>query len=407
MLLPGSLLLAQSSSAYTRYGIGDLDYSYSSRTLAMGGSGVSLNDAGYISDLNPAGINGLKRTRLELAVKYNGMFLSNSRKSTYYGKADFGGFAFGFPVSEEYGVGAVLGIVPYSTVSYNVSESVTSQNTIGGVSTNHTVSYEGTGGLSKLFVGTSYKLPFGLSIGASLDYYFGNINYISSVNFSDLTNGSAEYTRKYQPKGMGTTIGIISPDLSSAVGGSISDLKIGLSAVIIPELNTDTLLISKSNTRTDTIAHHSVGMQIPVRVAGGLSFLLKEKYLFNIDVNYQPWSQFKFNENTSPYLRDAFRVSAGFEYQPKNEMGSSFWEQIKLRAGLSFEETQYKINNQGINKIAVSGGFSLPVSAQNTIDVSLQYAIRGTTNSNLLKENVFTAGFGISLGDIWFIRHSK
>ena len=80
---------------------------------------------------------------------------------------------------------------------------------------------------------------------------------------------------------------------------------------------------------------------------------------------------------------------------------------IIWRAGLSFEQTQYLVNNEGINQYSISGGFSLPVSTANTLDLGLQYAIRGTTDPGLYKENILKLYFTISLGDIWFIREEK
>jgi hypothetical protein len=106
-------------------------------------------------------------------------------------------------------------------------------------------------------------------------------------------------------------------------------------------------------------------------------------------------------------------VSAGVEYRATRELGSNFWDQIILRGGLSYEQTQYFVdpNNTGtrtgINQFSVFGGFSLPLSYANTIDIGLQYTSRGTTDASLIKENGFRIAFGISLGDIWFLRDEK
>jgi hypothetical protein len=110
-------------------------------------------------------------------------------------------------------------------------------------------------------------------------------------------------------------------------------------------------------------------------------------------------------------------ISAGTEYRPIRELGASFWNQIILRGGLSYEQTQYVINNTGINQLAVYGGFSVPLSYANTIDIGVQYSTRGTTKvlpvsgSNdfipLNKESGFRIAIGLSLGDIWFVREEK
>ena len=43
----------------------------------------------------------------------------------------------------------------------------------------------------------------------------------------------------------------------------------------------------------------------------------------------------------------------------------------------------------------------------NTIDIGLQYSIRGQVDNSLVKENNFKLAVGISLGDIWFLRDEK
>jgi len=88
-------------------------------------------------------------------------------------------------------------------------------------------------------------------------------------------------------------------------------------------------------------------------------------------------------------------------------LGSTFWEQMVWRAGLSFEQTQYQINGTGINQYSVGGGFGLPMGSENSLDISIQYSTRGTTESNLLKEDRITLNLGFSLGEVWFIRQEK
>jgi hypothetical protein len=85
----------------------------------------------------------------------------------------------------------------------------------------------------------------------------------------------------------------------------------------------------------------------------------------------------------------------------------SYWEQIMLRFGLSYEESQYTYFGNDINQYSVFGGFSLPLSYENTIDFGVEYSIRGTTEANLLKENFLRINLGLSFGDIWFQRYEK
>jgi hypothetical protein len=394
-------IIAQSSSSFSRLGVGDPVYSYSGRRLGMGELGTSLADMDFINSLNPAGWNRLRRTRVELGISYNGVSISDNNASGFTSETEFNGFTLGFPVSSQYGVGFAAGIIPYSNVSYRASEDVESL-------TNYNIEYEGRGGLSKIFFGSSFTLPFNLSVGAALDYYFGNLNYFSRTNFEGDDNFDSEYKRSYSPYGLGTTFGLISPDFAELFGfGSISDLRLGFAGSYIGSMRADTVLESSTTMFRDTLGAGIVDLRIPLRYSVGLSFVLNSNYLFVFDYMHQGMEGYRFNNIQSANLRNATKLSAGFEYKPTREPGDSFLEQIILRLGLSFEELPYVINGTGIDELSVSGGFSLPITFENTLDIGIQYASRGTKDNGLFREDRIRLNLGISLGDIWFIRQDK
>lgn len=396
-------IISQTGSVYTRYGLGDMEYSYSARRLAMGNLGSAVSDYENIGILNPASWNGIKRTRMEFDLSYRGTFLSDGNLKKYHGKADFNGFTFAVPVSQQYGITAVLGLVPFTNINYEISQRINDIN-IG----NYTVQFTGNGGLSKLFLGSSYILPFNFAVGATFDYYFGNLDYNTSLTYENSQLRASEYTRNYKPSGIGSTVGIISSDISSFLGtSSISDLKIGVALNYIGSLSTDTSLISTSVVGEDTIGTDNIDMEIPFRLTTGISFLLNKKFLLSLDYSFQQWSNYKFDNRKSAFLRNSFKLSSGFEYRPIRELGDTFWELFFWRAGLSFERTPYIVNGEGIDEFSVSGGFSLPMSPGNFIDVGIMYGMRGLYNTGLFKEDFIRMNVAISLGDIWFIRTEK
>lgn len=398
-------LMAQRSSSYSRFGIGDLEYSYSSRKLGMGLLGVAVADKNHISNVNPASYNKLARTRIEFNLAYNGVFLSGDNESSYFAETDFRGFTFGFPVSEDYGIGVAMGIIPYSRISYAAIQEFESPDPSVG---SYDITYEGKGGLSSIFLGTSYRLPFDFSIGATLDYYFGNLNYFSKINFDGNSGIPAEYERSVRPTGFGSTVGFISPNLSTLFAeDSLLDIRLGGSMVFISNLNTDTLLTSRSSVLVDTVANGNTLMEVPLRISGGLTVQFASQYLLTFDYTFQPWTEFKLGAKKGDNLQDSYKISAGFEYTPMQELGQTFWEQIVWRAGLSFERTPYIFNGTGIDQYSVAGGFSLPISRENLLDFGVQYSLRGTNDQNLIKENFIKLSLGISFGELWFLRFEK
>ena len=403
LLLLTNLSVAQRTSTYTRYGVGDIYYSYSARTLSMGHSGTAMLNSDYVEVLNPASWSSLSKVRFELSFAYDELRLSNSGETKYYGDGLFKGVTFGFPISEVHRIALAFGVVPYSRINYEVSE-----NIIDSVTGNYNTTYLGKGGLSKIFIGSTYQLPGELLIGATLEYYFGNIKYTSKLAFENTTYFPSEYELNYAPKGFGTTIGLITPDLSGLLDSSlISNLRLGLSTNIVGKLNTDTSFVSTSSSLVDTISTGKTKMEVPLRLNLGLHITFVNVYNIAVDYFYQPWTEFKLSEINQSNLSDVHRISLGFEYRPQRVPGVSFWEQIMFRAGLSYEMSQYNFNGNELKQYSVFGGFALPLSPENTVDLGFEYSVRGTKEDNLLEENFLRINFGISFGDIWFIRYDK
>lgn len=396
---------SQSSSPYSRFGIGDIEYSYSIRRMGMGHQGISLADADFISVLNPASLYRLGKTRIEFSLNFNGRFLSNDKQKKYYAEGEFGGFALGIPVSSANGIGIAFGLVPYSNVSYNVSDALSSNDPLIG---DYEIRYSGNGGLSRLFLSSSYLLPIDVSLGASLDYYFGSITYNSLAEFANSSAFSGEYKRNYEFRGIGGSVGLISPDFSKLIEiESVSDFRIGMALNLFSNLTSDSLFTSGSLVGIDTVGSGRGKAAIPNKISLGLSFVLSKKFLISVDYSSQAWSKYKLNDFTPNELRNSYKISTGFEYRPARELGSSFWEQIILRAGLSFEQNQYFINNNGIDQYSLSVGASLPLGNENTIDFAVLYAKKGTKDLNLFQEDLLKVGIGLSLGELWFIRQDK
>lgn len=401
-----SAILAQSSSSYSRIGIGDIINSYSGRRAAIGQIGTSLIDDANISVLNPASLTGLFSTRTEFGMNYTGSFLSNSSITDFNADTKFSGVTIAFPLSVKNGISLALGLLPVSNINYLEENSFAST---ADVPNGYNITYQGTGGLSKLFAATSLKFPFDLRFGITLDYYFGKLDYFSKIDFiNDISFNSSSYDSRYRPHGFGSTIGIITPDISKMFGtGTVSNLRLGASISLTPDLLTDNLLIANSLLGEDTLSSFNQKMKIPYRLYTGFSFMISEKYLITFDYVFQPWSKYSLDGQTSAFLRDNYKISSGFEYRPERSIGQSFWEQLTWRAGLSFEQTQYNINGHGIDEYSVMGGLSIPLSFQNSLDFSIEYAKRGTKDFNLQQENLIRLNVGISLGELWFIRNEQ
>jgi len=405
LVVYSTILFSQSSSTYTRYGIGDINYSYSARSLGFAQTGVATLNQGFVEILNPASWASLQLTRIEFSLVLNGVELSDNSNSALYTDGEFKGFTFAFPISKKLGIGFASGILPYSRISYNVVESNAGKETVGS---DYTENYEGDGGLSRLFLGASVKIPFDWIFGATLEYYFGKRTYSSTITFDDPSFVPAEYELDYRSTGFGTTVGLISQNFASLFNSeSISNLRLGVSVNLLSDLDTDTSLTINPTNVADTIFSGKTQMSVPMRITAGLTFQLSNAYSFNLDYIYQPWSEYSVAGVTSSFLRDVNKIGFGFEYKPAFGIGRSNWELIMWRAGVSYEQTQYIINGTGINQLSVFAGLTFPLGIGDSFDLGLEFSQRGTLDSNLIQENFFRINIGLSFGELWFQRVEK
>ncbi len=405
VLIFQGLTFAQTNSGYSRIGIGDLLYSYSAPELGMGQLTTSVASSEYVGITNPATWYKLNMTRFQVNLAYSGLYLSDNTSNSFSGKAQFGGFTLAFPISKEYGAAVALGLVPYSGLNYNITQTdITPSGSIG----DYNLLYQGQGGISRAFVGSSYKLPYNFIFGAAFDYYFGNISHSASAVFFNSNDVMSKYTTLYQASGLGGDFGLISPDLSGIFSSkAVTNFRAAVAINYLAPLNADTLYTTYSSLGTDTVGMGTIKMKIPLRISAGLSIMFSNKYLLSLDMASQAWSNYKLNDINSGNLRNSLLISAGFEYRPKPELGASEWKQIIWRAGLNYQQTQYYVNGTGINQYSIAAGFSYPLSYENTVDFAVEYGIRGQTDLNLIKENFIKINVGLSLGELWFLRPTE
>lgn len=400
-------IFAGGGSVYSRFGLGEIYNSYSARDISLGGLGASLIDFKYLNVSNPATWSSIPNTKFEAGLNSSLYIQSDNSNSAVYNNVRFLGFQIGFPIKKDLGIGFVLGTTPYSLVNYSI-KNITNSQLFG----NYTESYDGSGGISKVFFGASYKLPVVGSIGATFNYYTGNLKYESSFIFdetSDLTN--SVFRSSNVIRGIGSTIGFESPDLSMLFNSDkIKNFRIGISYEFANNINSDTSLTITSAIGETEITSGNYKFNLPPKFMAGLSFNLVGKYLFLMNYMFQPWSNFDYNDQIAQNLQNLQNLSIfniGFEYSKNVNKYAGFWELVKYRGGLSYESSQYAIEGNGINKIGFHAGISFPLGLMNSIDIGLMYGIRNSSGNNQFNEQIFQTNISLNFGEIWFLRRER
>ncbi len=404
LLLQPADAFAQGGSLYTRYGVGDIFHTYTARKSTIG-PGVAIFDKYYLSPVNPASFADVKITRFSVGLNYVGYNLSSAVDNVFYSGTEFTGFSLALPIQRDYGLSFVMGILPYSTVQYAVSQ----KNIELNPATKYDINIEGNGSINKFFLGTSYTTGFGFNLGATFEIYTGNITRKSDIAFDQFSKfKSAGYSEEYTYSGLGTTLGLITNDFAPLIGiPKIKSLRLGLAYTFTGELNTDTSLTSFTPLAKVTVKEGLAKTKMPSKLISGLSFVWDDNYLLTFDYIYQPWSKFSYNSLQDKNLQDSYSVSAGLEYHRGRETSTRFWELFRLWGGLRFEKTPYLIKGISIEEYTINTGFSVPLGLRSSIDIGFSYGIRGTNELNLIKEKIIKTYVSINLGEIWFIRQER
>ncbi|MCI0482089.1 MAG: hypothetical protein L0213_10940 [Candidatus Dadabacteria bacterium] len=400
ILSSAPLFAGNGGSTYTRYGLGDIRYFQSARSVGLGGTGAALFSNYSINRLNPAAWTLLSRTRYEIGAMYEGIFASDNAKSAFFGNMNFAGFMISFPVMPSRGITIAGGFIPYSNVNYEV----VTTTTVEGLQFENR--YLGEGGVSVANIGSSVRIGSDLNIGARINYYLGPLSYTTRQSFSGTSYTSPEVRRSMYLSGIGFTFGGIFTGLDKLLGlPASSSLDIGLLLTTGSDLKQTREKYYKFNNQVvlsyDTLIAEGEDIHIPYAIGGGISYTT-EHYLIASDFYYQGWGGTSVPE--TPELQNAMRISLGTEFLPKKDPGTSPLRQTTYRAGLYYNSPYYKINGHSIDEYGITAGMGIPLFGEIRLDMGVDFSIRGTTSNHLQKDNIIRVTFSLAGGEPWFIR---
>lgn len=405
-----ALLFAQfnnnTSSPYSRYGLGELrPYSFG-RSTAMGGASIASRNNQQINIANPASFDAIDSLgfMFEFGVDSKVSNFKNDVGSATYSDINFQYFAMNFQISNR--VGTSLGLVPFTDVGYNVVVDQEIENT-GSVRT----TYYGAGTISNAYFGVAI-VPFkNFSIGANLNYYFGMLNRNAEVVFLS----AAGFYNFQQYKSLRVNDFSVDFGLQKTLQLANSEKVIlGIVFENNPKYNAKYSDITQKNLGAGSVvdqdtlfyAKEAKGIvEFPVTYGFGISYVKENKLEINADYYHQSWSDAKFLGSKSNFLTDLNKFAVGAEWIPDRFSIRSFTSRIAYRAGVKYEQTYLTFNGQEINDFGITFGVGLPVyRSRSTINVAAEFGKKGTTNDNLVLENYFRLNLMVNLYDMWFVK---
>lgn len=405
IILLSSISFAQVNSVESRNGAGTLIYGTTARNLTSGDLGTANYDDDRINIFNPASYGSFVLTRVDFGQVLEASFVSGAGKNSYYGGSYFPGFNIGFPVSQEHGVGIVFGVNKYSDVSYEGSRDGTISGAGSYVPSSFKEEYYYDGGLTKIFLGTSYRLPFGWNIGASGDFYMGHYEYQADLKFFNSSVLDGNFAKEQNFKGFGATFGLISNNLNEYLKISgLEEFRLSAGYSLKTKLKGDYATYSVNNFGIhDTSARGDVESSVPSRFFAGFSLKFNPRAKIFGDFVSQSWSEFYLTNISPQTLTNTFKASLGFEYVPQAK-ATVFEPDLSYRFGLSYEKLPYLISGESSYRMSAGAGISIPLSPANYIDLGVLYSFNTSAAANVVKDNTIKFVVGLSIGELWFLR---
>ena len=419
ILLLGSISIASAQEAYGGYspysifGVGDLAVQGSAYNKSMGGVGIAGRNNRYLNIMNPAAVTARDSLSFmaSFSMNVNNKIFRQGDALSANNVVNVNDVVISFPIQRASAM--MLGIVPYSNTGFEFGGRYTDPDLVGTAG-DIFYSADGIGSMYKLFAAAGVTFLKRISLGAELDYYFGNITKSFTTSFSDSSYSSISNKNVLQLNGIGGRFGLqyeqpFGDDVSMVVGATYTTgAKLRgyyeNSRMSVGSVTTDTL-----SYRMDTIGitkHAALAGEIGV----GVSLKKANKWLVEFNYTRSDWgnsgmenisgynlSSIPFNASTT----EAYRL--GFEYIPNLTDIRYYMNRVAYRAGAYYKKEYYALSGHDIASMGITLGATFPVFRwYNGLTVGMELGQRASLTGNLTRERYINFSIGINIFDIWF-----
>ena len=401
-------------SPYSIYGIGDISQEGSAFNKSMGGVGLATRNRRFINYMNPAAVTARDSLSFmaDFGLEQSNKIYKQGNIRSAHNTFNIHNFVMSFPIYRSSAF--MVGITPFSDVGYDFSSIETDPNIIGQTGN---ISYDsyGTGSVYQVFAGAGVTFWKRLSIGAEAIYYFGNIDKVTNMNYSNSSYRSVNSGSDLMVRG---TTGKFGLQYEQKLGGDVSMI-IGATYRLSTSLKGTALNYRYANqdSVTDTLKNESLdirksGLKFADELGVGISFKGGEKWSAEFNYLRSDWRNSGFDsasgfsvksdtETFSSAVSQSFR--AGFEIVPNRNDIRYYLRRCAYRAGVYYDQSYYKLNDNNVNSMGITLGVTLPVfRLYNGLTLGVDICQRASTRNNMIRERYATFVVGFNIHDIWF-----
>lgn len=400
-------------SPYSIYGIGDISKEGTAYNKSMGGVGIAARNRRFINYLNPAAVTA--RDSLSFMADFglqqsNNIYRQGDIRSAH-NTFNIYDFVMSFPIYRSSAF--MVGITPFSDVGYDFS-SIEKDPAIIGNTGNITYDSYGTGSVYQIFVGAGATFWKRLSVGAELIYYFGNIDKVTNMDYSNSSYRSINSGTDITVNG---TTGKFGLQYEQNLGGDVS-LVIGATYRMSTKMKgySTNYKYANQSSVSDTLSYSvdtlaAGGVRFGDELGVGISIRGGEKWSAEFDYIRSDWrnsgmdSQKGFSsigESVfSSTVSHSFR--AGFEITPNRNDIRYYMRRCSYRAGVYYDKAYYKLDGNNVNSLGLTLGITLPIPRlHNGISLGVDLGQRASAKNNMIRERYAMFVIGFNIHDIWF-----
>ena len=426
LLIIGASVYAQEGAygayaPYSIYGIGDISKEGTAYNKSMGGTGIAARNNRYINYMNPAAVTA--RDSLSFMadfglVQNNKIFAQGDIKS---GNNTFNiyDFVMTFPIWRSSAF--MVGITPYSDVGYDFFSVETDPEIIGNTGNLSYDSY-GTGSVYQVFAGAGVTFWKKLSLGAEMIYYFGNLDKMTNLLYSNSSYRSLYSGSEISLRGMTGKFGLqyeqkIAGNVSMTVGATY---KMGAK---MKGYSTNFQYVNQSSV-TDTLKYsvdtlERIGMRFSDEIGLGIAFKGGDKWSAEFDYLRSDWRNSGVDKapgfaavgssKFSATVSESYR--AGFEYVPNRNDIRHYFRRCTYRAGVYHDKSYYKLDGNNVNSTGITFGMTLPVENENSyrkyngITLGVDIGQKASVRNSMIRERYAMFVIGFNIHDLWFIKN--
>ncbi len=400
-------------SPYSIYGIGDISKEGTAYNKSMGGVGIATRNNRVINYLNPAAITA--RDSLSFMADFglqqsNNIYKQGDIRSAH-NTFNIYDFVMTFPIYRSSAF--MVGITPFSDIGYDFSSIEENQDIIGSTGN---ISYDsyGKGSVYQVFAGAAVTLWKRLSLGAEFIYYFGNLDKVTNMDYSNSSYRSINSGTDISVNG---TTGKFGLQYEQNLGGDIS-MVVGATYRLSSKMkgySTNYKYANQSNVsdtlsyKVDTLAAGNIRFGDELGV--GISFKGGDKWSAEFNYVRSDWRNSEFDSHSgfasvgqsvfSASVSQSFRV--GFEITPNRNDIRYYMRRCSYRAGAYYDQAYYKFDGHNVNSMGITLGITLPIPKfYNGVSLGVDLGQRASTRNNMIRERYAMFVIGFNIHDIWF-----